>query len=251
MFWVKRLKSAEEDTTWSLSFGDLMTLLLAVFVMIAAMSDLKAGAQYERVAGGVRDAFGFKVPNRPAGGLPTTRPMTLAERIEQLARRDAGTAPVDRGGDASMAECELVREGDGLVLRIPAGACFEPFSGMTNPRADRLLSQVAEYLSAGRSQVEVRGYADEGRMPAGTPFRDAWDLSYQRARAATELLTRGGVSRERLCVTAMGSRRGLAGPTDPSAGPTQADGFAGTTPRSPVRGYDLEIAVRTSVAHAE
>lgn len=251
MFWLKRLKSAAEDANWSLSFGDLMTLLLAVFVMITAMSDLKAGAHYDRVAGGVRDAFGFKAPNRPVAGIPTTRPMTLPERIEQLARGSAGAARLDVGGDASMAECELVRNGDRLVLRMPAGACFDPFSGMLNPKADRLLSQVAGYVSAGRSGVEVRGYGDEGRMPAGTAFRDAWDLSYQRARAATEALARGGVSRDRLRVTAMGSRTGSAGPTDPSAGPMQAGLSAGVDPRSPARGFDLEIVVRTSVAYAE
>ena len=64
MFWLKRLKGHESRWQWALPYGDLMSLLLAVFVMIAAMSELRAGGRFEDVAGGVRSAFGFSGVDR-------------------------------------------------------------------------------------------------------------------------------------------------------------------------------------------
>jgi chemotaxis protein MotB len=277
MFWLKRLKSGEEDVHWSVPYGDLMTLLLAVFVMIAAMSELKAGPQYNRMAGGVRQAFGFRAKTPRAAAIPTARPMTLLERIEQVAKADAGAARLDVGSDETTAPCEIAREGDRLVLRVPTVASFEPFSGAMKPETDRLLARLADYIAAGRGTVDVRGYAEDGMIPAGAPFRDAWDLSYQRARAAADVIARCGVSRDRLCVIAMGNRKASAGSADAvaapkpttlpaasvgTAGPLQANqplasaplkagGAISSLSPSSVGGVSLEIVVRAAAAHAK
>ena len=268
MFWLKRLKSGEEDVHWSVPYGDLMTLLLAMFVMIATMSELKAGPRYDRMAGGVRQAFGFSAKTPQAAGIPTTRPMTLLQRIEQVAKADAGAVRLDVGSDESTAPCEVVREGDRLVLRVPTEASFEPFSTALKPPADRLLARLADYIKEPRAfparrdaelphaTVEVRGYADDGKIPAGAPFRDAWDLGYQRGRAAADVLARCGVSRDRLCVTAMGNRKASAGPAGGSRPTTLpvasfVEPPAASAPPSSVRVVSLEIVVRAAAAHAK
>jgi flagellar motor protein MotB len=251
MFWVKRLKTAEEDVHWSVPYGDLMSLLLAMLVMIATMSELKAGSRYHRMAGGVRAAFGFSEKPTRAAAVATARPVTLIERLEQVARSDAGPARLDLGSDESTAPCEVVREGDRLAMRVPADAAFEPFSGVPKPATDRLLGRLADFVAAGHGSVEVRAFADDGNMPAGAPFRDAWDLSYQRARAAAEVLTRRGVSRDRLCVIAMGNPKVLAGPADPTVRPTPATSPAASAPRSSVRASSLEIVVQAAAGHAQ
>ena len=249
MFWLKRLKTAENDEHWSLPYGDLMSLLLVVFVMVAAMSELRAGAQYKRMVGGVRAAFGFS-QNTPRTADATARPLTLVERLERIARSDAGAVRLDLGNAEAAAPCEMVRRGDHLVLSVPADSAFEPFSGALKPAADRLLARLADYLVAGKGALEVRGYADDGRMPAGVPFRDAWDLSYQRARAAADALVRHGVSRDRLSVIAMGNRRVPIGPADPAGGSA-----ATTSPEADQgaahRAVSVEIVVRATAAHAK
>ncbi|HSW46285.1 MAG TPA: OmpA family protein [Phycisphaerae bacterium] len=218
MFWLKRLKSVERDTHWSLPFGDLMSLLLAVFVMIAAMSELRAGSRYGSVAGGVRQAFGFSSPERPqAGGIPTTRPMSLLDRLEQVGLAEAGPLRLDPGAeDPGDAACQVVREADRLVLRFAGGMCFERYSGVLRPAADRVVGRLADHLAAGRGILEIHGYAGDGPIPENVPYRDAWDLSYQRARAAADVLIRHGVAGERLCLVAMGDRQASNESTDPS-----------------------------------
>jgi chemotaxis protein MotB len=250
MFWLKRLKSGESEEHWSLPYGDLMSLLLAIFVMIAAMSELKAGPQYHRMAGGVRAAFGFTDSGSQAAAVATPRSMTLFERLEQSARSDGGVVRLDLGNDESMAPCEIVRQGDRLVLSVSADDSFEPFGGTPKPAADRLLARLADYLVSGQGALEVKGYAGDGKIPAGSPYRDAWDLSYQRARAAAEALAGRGVSRDRLCVIAMGNQRVSARLADPAGRPvltTSPEASPGASPRA----YSLVIVVRAAATHAE
>ena len=53
MFWLRRFKNEDEGGSWLLAYGDLMSLLLAVFVMVAAMSELRGGSRFRMV----RDAI--------------------------------------------------------------------------------------------------------------------------------------------------------------------------------------------------
>jgi len=220
MFWLKRFKTDQEDAHWSLPFGDLMSLLLAIFVMIAAMSELKSGAHYRKVAGGVRQAFGFadQPPQDAIVGLFKAPPMTLLERLEKMTVTGTGPLQLNAGGDESLAPCEVVSQPDRLILRPVGEASFERHSGVLKPAAQNLVARLADYLTSGQSSVEVRGYADDQPIPAGVPYRDAWDLSYQRARAATEVLIRRGVVADRVSVVAMGNRNAAPGPEDSPAG---------------------------------
>ena len=89
MFWLKRLKANESRGQWALPYGDLMSLLLAVFVMIAAMSELRVDGRFQDIAIGVRSAFGFSHRERQpslSGLLSDARP-TLLEQLERACMR--------------------------------------------------------------------------------------------------------------------------------------------------------------------
>jgi len=252
MFWLKRLKTVEDDVHWSVPLGDLMSLLLAMFVMIAAMSELKAGPHYRKVAGGVRRAFGFspQAPGPPAA-IPTSRPKTLLERLEQAAAAPEGPLALDAGSDDSLAPCQVVRQAEGLSLRLPAAGTFDRFSGALKPAGARVLARLADYLAPGQAALEVWAYADGGPIPGGLPFRDGVDLSYQRARAVADALVRGGVDRARLCVVAAGDHQASIGPANPPAEAMPAARPAPAPPAAPVsQGWVVEIFVWSAASDA-
>ncbi|MBS1164934.1 MAG: motB 1 [Proteobacteria bacterium] len=77
---------------WVITFADLMSLLMALFVMIVSFSN-QDEAKLKEAAGSMRDAFGYQSVQRPAGmieqnGLPerkylrNVQPMSLSEAIE-------------------------------------------------------------------------------------------------------------------------------------------------------------------------
>ena len=77
---------------WVITFADLMSLLMALFVMIVSFSN-QDEAKLKEAAGSMRDAFGYQSVQRPAGmieqsGLPerkylrNVQPMSLSDAVE-------------------------------------------------------------------------------------------------------------------------------------------------------------------------
>jgi flagellar motor protein MotB len=144
--------------------------------------------------------------------------MTLLERLEKMAVTDTGPLKLNAGGDELLAPCKVVSRPDRLILQPAGEASFEPHSGVLKPAAQSLMARLAGYLLQGQSNLEIRGYADGQPIPEGVPYRDAWDLSYQRARAAADVLIRRGVAADRVCVVAMGNRNAEPGSEDSPTG---------------------------------
>ena len=221
MFWLKRMKKAESRaSSWVLPYGDLMSLLLAVFVMIAAMSELRAGARFDTVGAAVRSAFGFSPGGETEAGFGTAdsqRRLSLIEQLEQAGLRRAGTGRFRASDEDLLGPCDVVTEPDRLIIRVAGPVSFEAFSARLKPRARRVTAQIAEYLIGGQAWLEVRGHNGDGPVPPDVPFRDGLDLSYARARAVADELSSAGVSRDRLHITACGDNDPLA------AGPGTVD----------------------------
>jgi chemotaxis protein MotB len=231
MFWLRRLKQADADPDagWALSYGDLMSLLMAVFVMIAAMSELKVGPRFEQARGAVQSAFGF-APEPALPDLGPVRPQTLAEKL-----RLAGFQPASTWADAreALAGCDFVSEPDRLTIRIAGPSSFEAMSARLRTKGEAAAQCLAGFLAGGQLQIEIRGHAGDGPLPPAVPFRDPLDLSYARARAVADIFVRVGVAPERIRVTACGD-------TDPlieGAGPEGAN-------------RRVEIVVRATAAPA-
>jgi flagellar motor protein MotB len=201
IFWLDRLKRSENDSSWAVPYGDLMSLLLAVFVMIAAMSELRADEQFRAVRQAVRSAFGFG----PGSGGDYERSDSLWSRLTE-----AGLNIPPEGAThepAPLAACEVVRRGGEVVVVIPGGLAFDVSSARLLAEGQTLVRQLARYLSGGKTVVEVRGFAAESPVPDGAERRDPIDLAYARVRAVMDGLSAGGVASERLRATACGERR--------------------------------------------
>jgi len=245
MFWVRKLKQVEAtDSTWIWSYADMVTLLLAVFVMLAAMGDLRTGNErFQKIRGGMQQAFGFaslmpKVPSATAdpkvaqgskaARIKPSRPLTVLERFEQAGFSSRSPGRLIGPDNEELAPCDLLIDGERMILRIAGHASFAENSSTLQPTAERALRRVATFLADGRNRIEVRGHSsrDEGMNTSdpGDPRKskrsssresyesllsDAWfqadmDLSYARGRAVTTALVRYGVPRERLSITAWG-----------------------------------------------
>jgi chemotaxis protein MotB len=205
MFWVKRLKeSSDTDSSWLLSYGDLVTLLLAIFVMISSMSDLRPSDRFAHVRNGMRLAFGFAASGTAVVPTAASRqPPTLLQRLEQAGFAARSNVQLVGPDDEILAPCDVLAGADGQVtLRIAGHACFSPASAALAPVARKALERLVVFLADGTSRIEIRGHADEGSLPPAALFRDGLDLSYARARAVAETLTRGGLDARRVFITA-------------------------------------------------
>jgi chemotaxis protein MotB len=206
-FWMNAGGGDDAQSTWALPFADLMSLLLAVFVMIAAMSELHKGRRFDIVGSAVRGSFGFAAPDSLSPGPNgSARRVSLIERLEQAGLSlPAGARPA--ATDQDLADCcEVVTGSDRVVIQLAGAVVFERFGAGLSPRGQHAIARIAEFLADGQARLEIRGHAGDGQLPGGTTFRDPVDLSYARARAVSDGLTRAGVSPLRVYITACGDQ---------------------------------------------
>ena len=216
MFWAKRLKQADGDAdgSWILSYGDLMSLLLVITVMVAAMGELRADHRFSKLSDGVREAFGFTKATASGAVIAASagRAPTLLERLEQVGFERRSMVQLVGPDDEVLGNCDVIVGNQTITLRIAGDVSFAPNSAVLEPTGARALRRIAEYLAEGTSRIEVRSYGKPGPLPAGVPFRDGMDLSYARGRAAIDVLAEK-LDRGRLYVTAGSAQASSSGQT--------------------------------------
>jgi chemotaxis protein MotB len=245
---------------WVIPYADMLTLLMALFLMLFAISSVDL-AKFEQLAAGLRSGNGGESAvldggesvfegAGPAMVDPPSGP-TREERAEQALRREEElnrAAALERRqldqveqvirehatGAGIIDAVGFRRESRGLVVTIVADqVMFEP--GQAAVRADgaAILEQVAVALRGMPNRVAVEGHTDD--VPIGTAqFRSNWELSTARAtEVLRHLIDRLGLPANRVSAAGYGDQR----PVDTNA---TAEGRA--------KNRRVELAVLSEVA---
>jgi len=191
---------------WVVTFGDMMTLLLCFFVLLAAFSELKKEHEYQRVITAVKEAFGY---SGGVGTLPIDDPplRSMIESLQELARKQMAENVVSQSSDPGLRgkETTVTRVHEGLKFTVGGSQMFEPASATLHEAAKPELERIARLLMGKRFKIEIRGHAAGKQLPQGSPFSDLTDLSYYRAKAVHDfLIDSGGLDPLVLRITAAG-----------------------------------------------
>lgn len=191
---------------WVVTYGDLMSLLLTFFILLAAFSELKQPREYRDVVRAIQEAFGYKGGDSAIaleGEHANTPIINLQEEIRNLLE-DKRTAEdnTERNVHGRRLNVSIIHEGQRYV--IGGSIEFAPGSAELSPRARSQLKEVAEFMRDRNNVFEIRGHAYGPEDQTGG--LDHIALSYQRARAAMEyLVTACGVRPLILRVQAVGN----------------------------------------------
>lgn len=175
---------------WVLTFGDLMSLLLCFFILLAAFSELKKPRDYQKVVESVREAFGVK------GGLGVAEIRdspnnAMVNYLEKRARRDDDKKSTDENIDPTVPgrqdNSAIVQEG--ARHAIGGSVLFEPGSyELTRQAMDMLRDEVAPRISGLNYICPIVGHAwgiEDKR--AGLDYTE---LAFRRANAVKQHLVR-------------------------------------------------------------
>ncbi|HVL99752.1 MAG TPA: flagellar motor protein MotB [Egibacteraceae bacterium] len=232
-----RAQSGESSQRWLGTYGDAVTLLMAFFVMLYAMSQidqhkfeaflsgLEAPFGNPAVREGLLDASSGVVPEGAADDGPLNVAVTPelpvatdapppaagpaappAVELDQLRRVRAAI-------DESLTASALRHHADfhmderGLVISIAADdILFETGSTRISELGRRIIGAVAEPLARFGNDVLVEGHTDDAPLRRGDYTN--WNLSTDRAVAVLSLLfTDFGVGQERLGAIGYGEFR--------------------------------------------
>ncbi|MES2119646.1 MAG: OmpA family protein [Pseudomonadota bacterium] len=129
---------------------------------------------------------------------PGEVPAYLAELDSELRRQTAGIG------------LDVLRVGDGIVIRIPAALTFDTGSSAVKPQFDATLLEIARTVKTrSRTYVDVYAHTDT----SGTPQVNQ-ALSDKRAAAVATYLGSHGVAKARLASRGLGESAPLYNPDD-------------------------------------
>ncbi|HEY3309785.1 MAG TPA: flagellar motor protein MotB [Desulfuromonadaceae bacterium] len=209
---------------WLVSYGDLLTLLFAVFVILYAMSQADK-KKTEEVMQSMQSAFGMSVAGSPApkinvipsnmiNPIPSMRPsISLIPPPKTGANNQRRIKIIATDNDfkqiKSSIEAYLVKEGKtdkvsvditrrGLVISLKEAGFFDSGSAVVKQQSVSLLATITESLSSYLNELRVEGHTDN--IPIRTSqFRSNWELSSTRANNIMHLLIESyGLEPERI-----------------------------------------------------
>ena len=256
----RRAKKHEEEEhenheRWLVSYADMMTLLLVLFVVLFAMSQVDK-EKFAALASGLSEAFGapvtamqgsasnsetsvldsldaavdVQIPPAPAAqesvdGAAVEAARQEAQRVAAEARaeydqlraaRDAIDAALAAAGHAGTAEYEIDERG--LVVHIVSDpVLFGPEEAALQPTGREILRAVAPALTGLPNQVDVEGHANSLPVTPGGPWPSNWELSAYRATTVVRFLAAEGVPQTRLQGTGLSDTRPMVPAADPDA----------------------------------
>ena len=208
---------------WLLTYADMITLLMAFFIMMYSMSVISLD-KFEAAASGLRAEFGPPAPNarssRGAGLLPGTTP----HQEEMWAPLEEDIQAVADQLEEYVAERDLAdlvstrQEQRGLVISVVSDNLLFPV-GQAELRAPALsiLDEIAGLMKELPNNIIVEGHTCN--LPIRTAlYPSNWELSAARAcRVVRHLAERKGVSSTRLAATGYGDSRPVS-PNDTEEG---------------------------------
>lgn len=213
---MARRKHREEHVNheaWAIPYGDLVTLLLAFFVVMYSISSVNTG-KYRVVSDSLNAAFHGN-PTTPAPiqiGKPAAT--TLAAPIVQLPSDIQSMALRQLEQQAEDALAPLIQQGlvdvqagNGFVeIAIRSDILFSSGSALLSDAAQPAILALGAAIRSFPNTIRVDGHTDNVPVTGGV-FRSNWELSAARAASVVHLLIDSGVDPRRLAVGAYGEYR--------------------------------------------
>jgi chemotaxis protein MotB len=175
------LDEAEEDQEWLLTYSDMITLLLAFFAMLIAVSQTDI-ALWEQMKQGMRsDVAGKEKVETPLAEIKIDLDSLLLEE------RNQGLVGI-------------VLDKNGIVLSFNSSSLYNSGEAILLPSGERIITKVTQALNVlgyYQFRVDVEGHTDN--VPINTPrFPSNWELSVARASEVVKFFIREGVDADRL-----------------------------------------------------
>ena len=181
----KRDEQEEEDSSWIETYADAVTLLMAFFVLLYAMSDVDK-AKFETLSLTIRQVLAGQEASDEALGTDHSENFTEGLRQSLAAEVKEGLARVRQTPT-------------GIELEFNNSTLFRVGSATIRNGIKPKMREVGGYIARlpDRYSIEVEGHTDD--VPIRTPrYPDNWELSAARATAVVRYLSTIGVKGEKM-----------------------------------------------------
>lgn len=205
---------SNNNDRYLITYADLITLLLGLFVILYASSQVDE-EKYKEVSAALSDYFksdpngvlngGTGVMNGSKGNLP--QPIVSSgspgdKSLEDIAEetKSALSSYINKG------DIEVKLNGKDLVLSLPEKLLFQSASAEIEPQGNIILDTLSTILKGIKYEIEVDGHTDSD--PIRTfKYESNWHLSGARAVNVAYKLIRRGVPEANMSFRGFGAQR--------------------------------------------
>ncbi len=215
---LRRKKPVSEGSSerWLITYADLVTLLLAFFIMMYSIATMDA-EKFKKLAGSLNEAFGgaptiIESPTSAGGALPSADQQKLQDfrEVQAIIR-----GIMDKSGDPGSVEAVMTEEG--ITLVISGNLLFPSGGADLRKEGKALIDTILPVLQSLPRPMRVEGHTDNVAI-SNDIFSDNQELSEARAqRVASYLQFTGEISADRMTAQGFGDTKPLA-PNDTPAG---------------------------------
>lgn len=181
---------------WLISYADLVTLLLALFIVLYAASDHDRARQI---------AAAFAAQNSGGNGILPGNPLPDGKdnEIERMLTEN----PV-------MQKAKIQQTSRGLIVSISEAAFFAPGEASISPEASHIVAALTETLKNDGTPVRVEGHTDSTPI-SNSRYSSNWELSTARAASVLQKLIEYGFPPDRLSAAGYGGFQPVADNANP------------------------------------
>lgn len=231
----------ENDERWLLTYSDMITLLMALFIILWAISSVNQG-KFDELRKSLAQAFNGKIlptstsilegsqaqhavdPVREAAPPVEATPenplvvdAAAARREQENLRRLKERLDAYAGARGLSGKIHTSIEERGLVIRIlPDDMLFNTGEAALRPEARPVLDKVASILRSLDAPNPIRVEGNTDSVPISTSrFRNNWELSTARAVTVLTVIVEDGIEPSRLSATGYADQRPVASNSTP------------------------------------
>jgi chemotaxis protein MotB len=227
----------ENDERWLLTYSDMITLLMALFMVLFSISSVNT-SKFESLQRAMQDAFSGKIlsggksiqqtgsdtdANRPAATPPIPAIQAITQQLDAAKQSSKSSAKENEDfkqlkqkidayarehGLTAKLETTVARRG--LVIRLLTDkVLYDSGSATLNASATPLLDRIASLLRTEFDHpIVVEGHTDDQAI-ASAQFPTNWELSTARATAVVRFFIRDHVAPGRLGASGYGAMHPL------------------------------------------
>lgn len=197
------------DETWLIPYADMLTLLLALFIVMFAMSQVdkeklqRVSEQFNIIFNGGSGILEKELTRvTPADTASATMTNSAIEDSKMNEIKKQLEQEIAKKGYADKVKVSINREG--LEVSIQDVVLFNSGEAQILNEVSPLLVKIAEMLKSLPNAIKVEGHTDNVPIHTGK-FRSNWDLSAMRAINVMHFMVDvGGLRPENFSIQAFG-----------------------------------------------
>ena len=205
------------DEAWLLPYSDMLTLLLALFIVMFAMGQtdkakLKAMSEsFSVIFSGkqsIMNSEGNSVVSLENSSEETGKSDAVAEQDKMTEIKKMLEQEISKEGYTDKIKVAL--NGDGLEIAIQDVVLFNSGEADVLKGGNPLLSKISSMLHGLDNQIKIVGHTDNVPISNGK-FRSNWELSSMRAiNVMNFMVGASGLSQEKVSIQAFGQYKPIA-----------------------------------------